>query len=447
MSAAESENKKHDGVETESSDMEIKRLNYRNKNKKLKSVVIRNSELEEESSNISTSDTSEQEERIKLKLREISKKLDNISSKKRKISNKKDKHVKSPAKKQKVDFHTSNKESSKSGKRKITKRNRLIGKSKDNSSAEEEDFQEDLDEAIHLNKRSRAQELAKSKTLKKNKKNTTDVGKSTNSNINNDDSISLHTEEDLTDHSAASDEDIYEDIELINEEDDKGRPLTSSNWAQTINGCWKAPKPFSNMKELYDKYKVPENCTNIRAPKQNPEIWELLKKKWQRKTDLQYAGIQKTLVKVSAAVIKMSSKMEELATDREVRLENFQTTIDSLTMLHQATHEISLKRKQYIKSVIKPEYHGLCSSKKVTEFLFGDELAKDIKEYDLKKKLTYKYQENYSGSKTYNYNTNNRWNTRRSRGGYFLGRGRGYRRPYNQNPYNQRGERGYRRRY
>ena len=56
-------------------------------------------------------------------------------------------------------------------------------------------------------------------------------------------------------------------------------------------------------------------------------------------------------------------------------------------MLGQASYDISLKRKQFVKSVIKDEYKDLCSASEITEFLFGNDLPNLIKELSLTRRL------------------------------------------------------------
>ena len=57
-------------------------------------------------------------------------------------------------------------------------------------------------------------------------------------------------------------------------------------------------------------------------------------------------------------------------------------------MLGHARYEISLKRRQFIKSVIKDEYRYLCSnSQEITDYLFGDNLEERIKEINLTNRL------------------------------------------------------------
>ena len=72
--------------------------------------------------------------------------------------------------------------------------------------------------------------------------------------------------------------------------------------------------------------------------------------------------------------------------DKQLKKESIQT-VDSMTMLSQAGHEIPVKRKSYVKLAVKPEYKGLCSSTPITSQLFGDTLGQDIIDMDLKKKL------------------------------------------------------------
>ena len=65
-----------------------------------------------------------------------------------------------------------------------------------------------------------------------------------------------------------------------------------------------------------------------------------------------------------------------------------QKTADIAAILRQASHELSLKRRVFIRSVINSEYKDLCSSSEpVTEFLFRDNLPQVVKELDLANRL------------------------------------------------------------
>ena len=65
-----------------------------------------------------------------------------------------------------------------------------------------------------------------------------------------------------------------------------------------------------------------------------------------------------------------------------------QATADIAAMLGHASYEISLKRRQCIKSVIKDKYRYLCfNSQEITDYLFGANLEERIKEINLTNRL------------------------------------------------------------
>ena len=72
----------------------------------------------------------------------------------------------------------------------------------------------------------------------------------------------------------------------------------------------------------------------------------------------------------------------------DLRLSLSQLLTDIAAMLGHASYEISLKRRQCIKSVIKDEYRYLCfSSQEITDYLFGANLEERIKEINLTNRL------------------------------------------------------------
>ena len=63
-------------------------------------------------------------------------------------------------------------------------------------------------------------------------------------------------------------------------------------------------------------------------------------------------------------------------------------TADIAAILGQASNELSLKGRVFIRSVINGEYRDLCSSSQsVTEFLFGNNLPHVVKELNLTNKF------------------------------------------------------------
>ena len=98
-----------------------------------------------------------------------------------------------------------------------------------------------------------------------------------------------------------------------------------------------------------------------------------------------------------------------------------QKTADIATILGQASHELSLKRRVFIRSVINSEYKDLCwSSQPVTGFLFGDNLPQVVKELNLTNKLGSRSINKHSYSKDKSYAENKGYYKQNS----FLWRGR-----------------------
>ena len=131
------------------------------------------------------------------------------------------------------------------------------------------------------------------------------------------------------------------------------------------------------------KKKSPENCVFV-PPKVNLELWKLLSS-WQRKGDIKFMPVQKSLVRTMNISLSILSEIH--SGDFTIA----QKTADIVAILGQASHELSLKWKVFIRSVINSEYKDLCSSSQpVTEFLFGEDLPQAVKELNLTNKLGYR---------------------------------------------------------
>ena len=105
------------------------------------------------------------------------------------------------------------------------------------------------------------------------------------------------------------------------------------------------------MKPTFEKYKSPENCVFVPL-KVNLELGKLLSS-WQQKFYIKYMSIRKSLVRTMNASLSILS---------EIHIGDFsvqsiaQKRADIAAILGQASHELSLKRKVFIRSVIMSEY-------------------------------------------------------------------------------------------
>ena len=65
-----------------------------------------------------------------------------------------------------------------------------------------------------------------------------------------------------------------------------------------------------------------------------------------------------------------------------------QMAADITTILRNVSFDLSLKRRELIKSSLKPEFRSLCSANnEPTELLFGDNLIKHVKDLRMTNKL------------------------------------------------------------
>ena len=92
-----------------------------------------------------------------------------------------------------------------------------------------------------------------------------------------------------------------------------------------------------------------------------------------------------------------------------------QNVADSIALLGNASYQLSLKRRTFIRSTLKDDYKDICSkSTEMSEKLFGDNLSKHMKDINMRNKMKINNQSfsSYKSNKPYN------------RQSSFLGRGR-----------------------
>ena len=103
--------------------------------------------------------------------------------------------------------------------------------------------------------------------------------------------------------------------------------------------------------------------------------------KWDKKTDVIYSGMQKTLTKVFSAVVQLNELNMAKTRTQEAKAQGMQITADVVTMLGQVSYELSNQRKFHLGRVIQPSFRPLCSKDTVksTKFLFGENITQLIK--------------------------------------------------------------------
>ena len=194
-----------------------------------------------------------------------------------------------------------------------------------------------------------------------------------------------------TDNLEGDFEGLIDGLECVTSTEASG-PEINSAWAQKLNNIWAEDNNMHSMKPIYEKYKVPSNCDTVCAPAMNQEMKRLLSNKWDKKTDITYGGMQKTLTKIFSATVQLNALNMAKTHTSESAKSGLQITTDIVTMLSQVNVELSNRRKFMLGKAIQPQFRQLCSKETVkpTKFLFGENVTQLIKDIQVKNKIAYK---------------------------------------------------------
>ena len=140
----------------------------------------------------------------------------------------------------------------------------------------------------------------------------------------------------------------FSKISYAETESDLKNPA-NAEFAKIIKKNWESKKTNDNMKSIFKKHKSPENWVFV-PPKVNLEVWKLLSS-WQRKSDIKFMSIQKSLVWALNASLSILSEQWWFHCAKYCSENNRKCChIGCL-----AWHELSLRWKVLIRNVIKSE--------------------------------------------------------------------------------------------
>ena len=159
-----------------------------------------------------------------------------------------------------------------------------------------------------------------------------------------------------------------------------------SHLAETINAGMKSAHSQSACKDLMERYLVPRNCESVRVPLINPELWnsENLNEP-DRSNDKMLFKNQKITTKAMLLIIQIMSKCLE----DDSHCELFDLACDAFQLLAYGHRDMSHTRRQFLKQAVSKQYRKLCQpSVPVTEYLFGDDLQKQMRDLNEGHKFT-----------------------------------------------------------
>ena len=165
-------------------------------------------------------------------------------------------------------------------------------------------------------------------------------------------------------------------------EDLTGKNIHSPQLAKLLNKMFRNRLPDKLLKDKLERQARPENCDTIKPTRVNPGIWRKLREPTQRR-DLQLFKIQQALVKGIIPIARLTdlSMTEKKGLDQEGVQQIKQFGLDALSLLTHVNYELNMQRKQLMKPDIGRDYASLCSPHvPFTDWLFGDDLQKQLKD-------------------------------------------------------------------
>ena len=204
-------------------------------------------------------------------------------------------------------------------------------------------------------------------------------------------------------------------------------PELITQLAEVLNNILSKKLSEEKLKTRIDENPPPWNIPLLHPPRVNEAIWEVLKA-GPRSSDIRMRKIQVRLTRGLVALARLADSL--LSHKKKGTSPNLGAALDmalqSFTLVGNANYELSLRRRETLRTQLNPQYGRLCyQSTPITENLFGDDITKRVEDitkvqrlgYNLGKNSNKNYNNGGRGGKTY-YN-NNRG------GGRGRGRGRG----------------------
>ena len=225
-----------------------------------------------------------------------------------------------------------------------------------------------------------------------------------------DDNISLHAGDDLDDaddikmltecskatgqkerENSDKETKILQDFANSLDEDDATGDKIQQELADIALKRWGKKLSSDKIKSFSDKYKQPQNCSDIKGIKVNPEIWSQLNAK-KKKADLKIANLQQVIRKITFATLQTTNVLIQ----NPIGVENnkiMAKQVDTIAMLGHVNTQLAQLRRDEIKPSLKAEYSAICSAEVpiTSQHLFGDDLAKQLRDAKEASKISYSF--------------------------------------------------------
>ena len=169
---------------------------------------------------------------------------------------------------------------------------------------------------------------------------------------------------------------------------EKPGPAIDHDLATIVNELLTEKLTKEKLKPVQQKYLRPENCKNLVTPKINKLIWQQLKQET-KNTDSAFQKIQQLLLSSLYAILQVCNSLSSSQNTEDHN--NIMMLTRSIVLSLAANRELNLKRRDLLRADLNKQYAALCNpSIPVSQYLFGDDLSKEMDDLSKANKLTRK---------------------------------------------------------
>ena len=193
-------------------------------------------------------------------------------------------------------------------------------------------------------------------------------------------------------------------------EDAVGDEIANTQLAKLVTKMFRSKMADKTLQEKMDRHARPANCDAAKPTRVNAGIYRRLGE-YTKKRDFNLYKIQQVLIKGIIPVIKIADLCMSGNLIGEKGQQAKRLALESLSLLTHTNYELNIQRKLFMKPDIGKDYTALCSPHvPFTDWLFGDDLQKQLKDIGDENKIGARvlpsHKSSYGNSGNFNNNNN-----------------------------------------
>ena len=189
--------------------------------------------------------------------------------------------------------------------------------------------------------------------------------------------------------------DILDDLAAEIEQGEKEGPPVAEKLAKITCNRFTVKLPDQKLQEKMEKYPIPENCKDIRAPVLNEEIDKFNVNRYSKRNDGKLFAVQRIVSRATSALVAACDQLHAStmqiasAGSKPGNVDNSGTKMvtvtnqmlsasaDVIALLGTAQQELSQRRRFQLENALPKDVASICSAKiEASDKLFGDNIDK-----------------------------------------------------------------------